>query len=95
MLTLKILAGLLQLHGPGATIQSDHQGIDALLNNMRDQSSADATNLRRPRFISDEAGLSEGEDTEAASAEAPITRTGADSAEAGSSEGTRLRGLLD
>lgn len=40
MLTLKILAGLLQLHGPGATIQSDHQGIDALLNNMRDQSAA-------------------------------------------------------
>jgi hypothetical protein len=30
MLTLKILAGILQLHGPGATIQSDHQGIDAL-----------------------------------------------------------------
>jgi hypothetical protein len=41
MLTLKILAGLIQLHGPGATIQSDHQGIDALLNNMRDQGSAD------------------------------------------------------
>ena len=42
MLTLKVLAGILQLHGPGATIQSDHQGIDALLNNMRDQSAADA-----------------------------------------------------
>ena len=41
MLTLKILAGLIQLHGPGATIQSDHQGIDALLNNMRDQGSGD------------------------------------------------------
>ena len=41
MRTLKILAGILQLHGPGATIQSDHQGIDALLNNMRDQGSAD------------------------------------------------------
>jgi hypothetical protein len=39
MLTLKILAGLLQLHGPGATVQSDHQGIDALLNNLREQSS--------------------------------------------------------
>jgi hypothetical protein len=37
MLTLKILAGLIQLHGPGATIQSDHEGIDALLNNMREQ----------------------------------------------------------
>jgi len=40
--TLKVLASVLQLHGPGATLQSDHQGIDALLNNMRDQSSADA-----------------------------------------------------
>lgn len=42
MLTLKILASLLQLHGPGATIQSDHQGIDALLNNMRDQNAEQA-----------------------------------------------------
>jgi hypothetical protein len=25
--TLKVLASLIQLHGPGATIQSDHQGI--------------------------------------------------------------------
>ena len=33
--TLKVLASLIQLHGPGATIQSDHQGIDALLNDMR------------------------------------------------------------
>jgi len=40
MLTLKILAGLIQLHGPGATIQSDHQGIDALLNSMCEQGSA-------------------------------------------------------
>ena len=30
--TLKVLASVLQLHGPGATIQSDHQGIDAVLN---------------------------------------------------------------
>jgi hypothetical protein len=37
--TLKVLASLLQLHGPGATIQSDHQGIDALLNDLRGQSS--------------------------------------------------------
>ena len=29
--TLKVLASLIQLHGPGATVQSDHQGIDALL----------------------------------------------------------------
>jgi hypothetical protein len=39
MLTMKILAGLLHLHGPGATIQSDHQGINALLNNIREQNS--------------------------------------------------------
>jgi len=35
--TLKVLASVLQLHGPGATIQSDHQGIDALLNDLRGQ----------------------------------------------------------
>jgi hypothetical protein len=55
MLTLKILAGLIQLHGPGATIQSDHQGIDALLNNMREQSSEEgvATQVyfRRGGFV--------------------------------------------
>lgn len=37
ILTLKIFAGLLQLHGPGATIQSDHPGIDALLPDIREQ----------------------------------------------------------
>ena len=40
--TLKVLASLLQLHGPGATIQSDHQGIDALLNDLRGQGSDQA-----------------------------------------------------
>ena len=35
--TLKVLASVLQLHGPGATIQSDHQGIDAVLNDLRNQ----------------------------------------------------------
>jgi hypothetical protein len=35
--TLKVLASLLQLHGPGATVQSDHQGINALLTDLRDQ----------------------------------------------------------
>jgi hypothetical protein len=35
--TLKVLASLLQLHGPGATVQSDHQGIDALLSDLRGQ----------------------------------------------------------
>jgi hypothetical protein len=39
VLTLKVLASLLQLHGPGATIQSDHQGIDAILGDVRDQVS--------------------------------------------------------
>jgi hypothetical protein len=36
-LTLKVMASLLQLHGPGATIQSDHQGIEALLGDVRRQ----------------------------------------------------------
>ena len=35
VLTLKVIASLLQMHGPGATIQSDHQGIDALLDGVR------------------------------------------------------------
>jgi hypothetical protein len=39
VVTLKVLASLLQLHGPGATIQSDHQGIDAILGDVRDQIS--------------------------------------------------------
>ena len=37
--TLKVLAGLLQLHGPGATVQSDHPGIEALLRDLREQAS--------------------------------------------------------
>jgi hypothetical protein len=35
--TLKVLASLLQLHGQGAAIQSDHQGISSLLNKDTDQ----------------------------------------------------------
>ena len=42
--TLKVLASVLQLHGPGATIQSDHQGIDAVLNDLRSQ-DAQATEV--------------------------------------------------
>lgn len=34
--TLKVLASLLQLHGQGAAVQSDHQGINALLNKSPD-----------------------------------------------------------
>ncbi len=51
MLTLKILASLLQLHGPGATIQSDHQGIDALLNNLREQDSKTASDQAAPTQV--------------------------------------------
>ena len=58
--TLKVLASLLQLHGPGATIQSDHQGIDALLSDLRGQDAC-----RRPRSISGEAVLSEAADAAA------------------------------
>jgi hypothetical protein len=43
--TLKVLSTVLQLHGPGATIQSDHQGIDAVLNNLRGQDDAKATEI--------------------------------------------------
>jgi hypothetical protein len=47
--TLKVLASVLQLHGPGATVQSDHQGIDALLNNLQgaDQPAATEVYFRR------------------------------------------------
>jgi len=38
-MSLKVIASLLQMHGPGATIQSDHQGIDALLSDIRGQIS--------------------------------------------------------
>jgi hypothetical protein len=50
--TLKVLASVLQLHGPGATIQSDHQGIDAVLNDLRSR-DAQATEVyfRRGGFI--------------------------------------------
>jgi len=51
MLTLKILASLLQLHGPDATVQSDHQGIDALLNNLRDQSAGAASDKVGPTQV--------------------------------------------
>jgi len=37
--TVTVIASLLQIHGPGATIQSDHQGIDALLGDIRGQIS--------------------------------------------------------
>ena len=43
--TLKVLASVLQLHGPGATVQSDHQGIDALLNNLQGSDQPAATEV--------------------------------------------------
>jgi hypothetical protein len=51
--TLKVLASLLQLHGPGATVQSDHQGIDAVLNDLRGQDNAKLTEVyfRRGGFV--------------------------------------------
>lgn len=44
---LTVIASLLQIHGPGATIQSDHQGIDALLGDIRGQ-------ISQQRVVSDE-----------------------------------------
>jgi hypothetical protein len=51
--TLKVLASILQLHGPGATIQSDHQGIDALLSDLQssDQPVATEVYFRRGGFV--------------------------------------------
>jgi hypothetical protein len=51
--TLKVLASLVQLHGPGATIQSDHQGIDALLSDLQnaDQPVATEVYFRRGGFV--------------------------------------------
>lgn len=43
ILALKVFAGLLQLHGPGATIESDHPGIDALLPDLRGQGADKGT----------------------------------------------------
>jgi hypothetical protein len=50
--TLKVLSTVLQLHGPGATIQSDHPGIDALLSDLRGQNSEPTpVYFRRGGFI--------------------------------------------
>jgi hypothetical protein len=68
--TLKVIASLLQMHGPGATIQSDHQGIDALLSDIRGQISnegvvaptPDVTNVafRRGGFVRGAGGFRRG-----------------------------------
>jgi hypothetical protein len=63
ILMSKVIASLLQMHGPDATIQSDHQGIDALLTDMRGQISRSGDDLRpadtrlRRRRISQRGGL--------------------------------------
>jgi hypothetical protein len=53
IMTAKILASLLQLHGPDAAIQSDHQGIAALLNDLRAENSEQMTEVyfRRAGFV--------------------------------------------
>lgn len=49
--TLKVLASLLQLHGPGTTVQSDHPGINALLDKSPDRVNEESRNV-----IIDESG---------------------------------------
>jgi hypothetical protein len=51
--SLKVLASLLQLHGQDATIQSDHEGIAALLNDLRTENSEELTQVyfRRGGFV--------------------------------------------
>lgn len=45
IVTIKVLASLLQLHGPGATLESDHQGINALLGDVRRQGTEEVTEV--------------------------------------------------
>ena len=51
VVTLKVLASLLQLHGPGATIQSDHQGIDSILGGVRDQVANEGVETPAPTDV--------------------------------------------
>jgi hypothetical protein len=51
VLTSKVIASLLQMHGADATIQSDHHGIDALLSDMRGQVSRSGEDLRPENTI--------------------------------------------
>jgi hypothetical protein len=51
VMTLKVIASLLQMHGPGATIQSDHQGIDALLGDIRGQITEEGAILPVPTDV--------------------------------------------
>jgi hypothetical protein len=47
LLTLKILAGILQLHGPEAQISSDNQGVDYLLASVREKLEDPASSFRK------------------------------------------------
>jgi hypothetical protein len=58
-LTLKVLASVLQMHGPDATIQSDHQGIDALLGNIRPRITAEEL-IERPTEVAFRRGFVRG-----------------------------------
>jgi hypothetical protein len=58
-LTLKVLASLVQMHGPDATIQSDHQGIDALLGNIRPRITAEEL-IERPTEVAFRRGFGRG-----------------------------------
>ena len=75
----------MQLHGPGATIQSDHQGIDALLSDLRGQ----VPTLWQPRLPSDEGHLPKGR-VQAPFAELDMLRVRARSAEGDLFEDIRL-----
>lgn len=52
--TLKVLASLLQLHGPDAIVQSDHPGIDALLNDLRGQDPKEEAVSDQPAVAPDQ-----------------------------------------
>lgn len=59
VLSAKVLASLLQLHGPDAAIQSDHQGIDALLGNLRPRITAEEL-IDRPTEVAFRRGFGRG-----------------------------------
>ena len=92
-LTLKVMASLLQLHDPGATIQSDHQGIDALLGDMRRQGLEESAAADEPAVTEAyfrRGGFVRGGGTAAAASAGPDMGAVAGSAGAGLSAATKL-----
>ena len=83
--TLKVLASVLQLHGPGATAQSDHQGIDALLSDLQNPDQLAATEVYFRR-----GGLSAGRAQAPSAGRGATIRVRAHSAEADLSADIRL-----